>query len=526
MNLENIKFDKEALKLMVDGIKVLFDAVSVTLGPKGNNVAIYQNGEPHVTKDGVTVAKSILFDNEFMALGAEIVKQASEKTANEAGDGTSTSTIISYKLIEGIYSQMDSNQFSLNQLLDEIDGIVSKFVELIELNSIKIHEGNDHLLKHVATVSANNNEWIGGLIYDAINVIGLNGVFKIKESLTNETYFKNTSGMQIDKGFVNPIFINDRRSNLCEFGDANIFVTNKMISNIKDVSDILSASMKFNTPIIIVADNFSDTFIQQMSLNIVKSGLQICCVKAPGYGDNREDILNDIAIYSGTTLCTNLAGEKHLGKVDKFTAGAEYSNIIPYSTDNMPLAERIEELKVLVDNSTDAINLRFIKDRLAKLSGGLTIIYVGGKTEVEMKERKDRIEDAMCAVKSAIEEGVVYGGSTSYVDIFKTIYGLTKFTPSSRDRVLYDTALDIVKNAIIHPLIVNLKNAGLNEAESNDIIGKINGSKGFNCKTMQFEDLNESGIYDSAKVARVSLQNAASVARMIASTKCAVIVNN
>lgn len=520
---KDIKFDVEARDLLKQGVDKLANAVKITLGPKGRNVVIEKKyGAPQITKDGVTVAKEIELENAFENTGAQLVKSVASKTGDDAGDGTTTATILTQAIVsEGLKNvTAGANPMDLKR---GIDKAVSAVVEYIKAHAEQVGDNYDKI-EQVATVSANNDPEIGKLLADAMRKVSKNGVITIEESKSRDTNIGVVEGMQFDRGYLSSYFVTDTDKMESVMENPYILIYEKKISNIKEFLPILQAAAESGRPLLVIAEDVDSEALTTLVVNRLRAGLKICAVKAPGFGDRRKAMLEDIAILTGGVVICEEKGLKleqttleMLGSADKVTVTKDNTTIVNGGGQSENIQARINQIKAEIENTTSSYDKEKLQERLAKLSGGVAVLYVGANSEVEMKEKKDRVDDALCATRAAIEEGVVVGGGITYIralDALKSVKGV------NTDE---QTGINIVERAIEEPLRQIVTNAG---GEGAVVVDKVRQGKddyGYNARTDSYEDLRKEGIVDPAKVARVALENAASIAGMFLTTECLIV---
>lgn len=520
---KDIKFDVEARDLLKQGVDKLANAVKITLGPKGRNVVIEKKyGAPQITKDGVTVAKEIELENAFENTGAQLVKSVASKTGDDAGDGTTTATILTQAIVsEGLKNvTAGANPMDLKR---GIDKAVSAVVEYIKAHAEQVGDNYDKI-EQVATVSANNDPEIGKLLADAMRKVSKNGVITIEESKSRDTNIGVVEGMQFDRGYLSSYFVTDTDKMESVMENPYILIYEKKISNIKEFLPILQAAAESGRPLLVIAEDVDSEALTTLVVNRLRAGLKICAVKAPGFGDRRKAMLEDIAILTGGVVICEEKGLKleqttleMLGSADKVTVTKDNTTIVNGGGQSENIQARINQIKAEIENTTSSYDKEKLQERLAKLSGGVAVLYVGANSEVEMKEKKDRVDDALCATRAAIEEGVVVGGGITYIralDALKDVKGV------NTDE---QTGINIVERAIEEPLRQIVTNAG---GEGAVVVDKVRQGKddyGYNARTDSYEDLRKEGIVDPAKVARVALENAASIAGMFLTTECLIV---
>jgi len=520
---KEIKFNIEARDLLKKGIDELADAVKVTLGPKGRNVVIDKKfGAPQVTKDGVTVAKEIELSDPFANMGAQMVKEVASKTADDAGDGTTTATVLAQSLITVGLKNVTAGANPMD-LKRGIDKAVIKIVENLKKQSQSI--GDDNLkIEQVATISANNDNTIGKLIAEAMGRVKREGVITVEESKGIETYVEVVEGMQFDRGFISPYFITDAEKMEVSLDNPYILITDKKVSTMKDLLPVLEPVAQSGRALLIIAEDIDGEALATLVVNKLRGSLKIAAVKAPGFGDRRKEMLEDIAILTGGVVISEekglrLDGAKleMLGRAEKITINKENTTIVNGVGEKAAIQARVAQIKTQMENTTSDYDREKMQERLAKLAGGVAVLYVGASSEVEMKEKKDRVDDALSATRAAVEEGIVPGGGVAYIRAIAALEGL------KGDNDDETTGMLIVKRAIEEPLRQIVTNAGL---EGSVIVQKVKEGKddfGYNARTDSYENLFKSGVIDPTKVTRVALENAASIAGMFLSTECVLV---
>ena len=517
---KEIKYNVNARELLKSGADQLADAVKVTLGPKGRNVVIDKKfGAPKITKDGVTVAKEIELDNAFENAGAQLLKSVASKTGDDAGDGTTTATVLAQSILaEGMKNvAAGANPLDVKR---GIDKAVAKVVEEIKNQAEQVGEDYSKI-EQVATISANNDPEIGKLIADGMRAVSVSGVITIEDGKSNETKLKTVEGMQFDRGYLSPYFITDGEKMECVMENPYILIYDKKISNLKDFLPILEPAVQSGRPLLVIAEDVDSEALTTLVVNRLRTQLKICAVKAPGFGDRRKAMLEDIAILTGGVVISEDKGLKleqatidMLGSAEKVTVNKDNTTIVNGAGDPQTIKERVLQIKNEIVNTTSSYDKEKLQERLAKLSGGVCVLDVGASSETEQKEKKDRCDDALCATRAAIEEGIVTGGGVAYIRAQKALEGL------KGDNDDETTGIAIIRRAIEEPLRQICFNAGLEGAVIVNKVREAKGNEGFNAKTEQFEDLRAAGVLDPAKVARVALENAASVAGMFLTTEC------
>ncbi|MDY3935115.1 MAG: chaperonin GroEL [Prevotella sp.] len=520
---KEIKFNKDARELLKSGVDQLANAVKVTLGPKGRNVVIGKKfGAPQITKDGVTVAKEVELEDNFENAGAQLVKSVASKTGDDAGDGTTTATILTQAIVnEGLKNvAAGANPMDLKR---GIDKAVAKVVDYIKA-SAEIVGYNYDKIEQVATVSANNDPEIGKLLADAMRKVSKDGVITIEESKTRDTTIEVVEGMQFDRGYLSGYFVTDTEKMEALMENPYILIYDKKISNVKDFLPILQPAAESGRPLLVIAEDVDSEALTTLVVNRLRAGLKICAVKAPGFGDRRKAMLEDIAVLTGGVVISEEKGLSldkatldMLGTAKKVTVSKDFTTIVDGAGAKEEIAERVNLIKSEIANTKSAYDKEKLQERLAKLSGGVAVLYVGANSEVEMKEKKDRVDDALCATRAATEEGVVVGGGTTYI---RAQAQLTDLKGENTDE---QTGINIVYRAIEEPLRQIIANAG---GEGAVVVNKVRegeGDFGYNARRDQYEDLRAAGVIDPAKVARVALENAASIAGMFLTTECLIV---
>ncbi|MBO8476405.1 MAG: chaperonin GroEL [Bacteroidetes bacterium] len=519
---KEIKFNIKAREELKKGVDELADAVKVTLGPKGRNVIIEKKfGAPHITKDGVTVAKEIELEDPFQNMGAQLVKEVASKTGDDAGDGTTTATVLAQSIINVGLKNVAAGANPID-LKRGIDKAVAKVVEGIKAQS---QEVDDDMAKieNVARVSANNDAEIGQLIAEAMRKVKKEGVITIEEAKGTDTTVKVVEGMQFDRGYISPYFVTNTEKMECEMENPYILIFDKKISVLKDMLPILEAAAQSGRPLLIIAEDVDSEALATLVVNRLRGSLKICAVKAPGFGDRRKEMLEDIAVLTGGVVVSEEKGLKldmatidMLGSADKITVDKENTTIVNGHGDKQLLADRVAQIKAQIEKTTSDYDREKLHERLAKLAGGVAVLYVGAPSEVEMKEKKDRVDDALSATRAAIAEGIVPGGGVAYIRCVESLENL------QGDNDDENTGIQIVKRAIEEPLRQIVANAGLEGAIIVQKVKDGKGDYGYNARTDKFENFFESGVIDPAKVTRVALENAASIAGMFLTTECVI----
>ena len=520
---KEIKFNTDARELLKSGVDQLANAVKVTLGPKGRNVVIGKKfGAPQITKDGVTVAKEVELEDNFENAGAQLVKSVASKTGDDAGDGTTTATILTQALVtEGLKNvAAGANPMDLKR---GIDKAVAKVVEHIK-ESAEVVGDNYDKIEQVATVSANNDPEIGKLLADAMRKVSKDGVITIEESKTRETSIGVVEGMQFDRGYLSGYFVTDTDKMECVMENPYILLYDKKISNVKDFLPILQPAAESGRPLLVIAEDVDSEALTTLVVNRLRAGLKICAVKAPGFGDRRKAMLEDIATLTGGVVISEEKGLsldkatlEMLGTAKKVNVSKDNTTIVDGAGDKDAIKERVAQIKNEIAASTSSYDKEKLQERLAKMAGGVAVLYVGANSEVEMKEKKDRVDDALCATRAAMEEGVVVGGGTTYI---RAQEALKDLKGENQDE---QTGINIVCRAIEEPLRQIIANAGGEGAIVVDNVRQGKGDYGYNARKDVYEDLRAAGVIDPAKVSRVALENAASIAGMFLTTECLIV---
>ena len=519
---KDIKFNIEAREQLKKGVDTLANAVKVTLGPKGRNVIIEKKfGAPHITKDGVTVAKEIELADAFQNTGAQLVKSVASKTGDDAGDGTTTATVLAQSIVATGLKNVAAGANPMD-LKRGIDKAVAKVVEHVKAQSEQVGDNYDKI-EQVATVSANNDSEIGKLIVDAMKKVSKDGVITIEEAKGRETTIGVVEGMQFDRGYLSPYFVTNTEKMECEMENPLILIYDKKISNLQEFLPILNPAAQTGRPILVIAEDVESEALTTLVVNRLRAQLKICAVKAPGFGDRRKAMLEDIAVLTGGVVISEEKGLKleqatieMLGSAEKVTITKDNTTIVGGKGAKENIQDRVNQIKNEIANSKSSYDKEKLQERLAKLSGGVAVLYVGAASEVEMKEKKDRVDDALCATRAAIEEGTIPGGGVALIRATEALDNL------EGDNADETTGIKIVKRAIEEPLRQIVENAGL---EGSVVVEKVRGQKGdfgYNARKDTYENLRESGIIDPAKVCRVALENAASIAGMFLTTECVI----
>ena len=520
---KEIKFNSDARELLKSGVDQLANAVKVTLGPKGRNVVIGKKfGAPQITKDGVTVAKEVELEDNFENAGAQLVKSVASKTGDDAGDGTTTATILTQAIVtEGLKNvTAGANPMDLKR---GIDKAVAKVVDHIKASAEVVGDNYDKI-EQVATVSANNDPEIGKLLADAMRKVSKDGVITIEESKTRETSIGVVEGMQFDRGYLSGYFVTDTDKMECDMENPYILIYDKKISNVKDFLPILQPAAESGRPLLVIAEDVDSEALTTLVVNRLRAGLKICAVKAPGFGDRRKAMLEDIAVLTGGVVISEEKGLsldkatlEMLGTAKRVTVSKDNTTIVDGAGEKEAIKDRVAQIKNEIAASTSSYDKEKLQERLAKLSGGVAVLYVGANSEVEMKEKKDRVDDALCATRAAMEEGVVVGGGTTYIRAQEALKDL------KGDNQDEQTGINIVCRAIEEPLRQIIANAGGEGAVVVDNVRQGKGDYGYNARKDVYEDLRAAGVIDPAKVSRVALENAASIAGMFLTTECLIV---
>ena len=519
---KEISFNRDAREKLRAGVDALANAVKVTLGPKGRNVVIQKSfGAPQITKDGVTVAKEIELEDAVENMGAQMVKEVASKTADIAGDGTTTATVLAQAMINAGLKNVaaGANPMDLKRGMDKA---VRKVVENLKEQSEQI--GDDfEKIKQVAAISANNDEEIGALIADAMKRVTKDGVITVEEAKGTDTYVDEVLGMQFDRGYLSPYFVTNTEDMTAEYESPYILITDRKISNMADIVPVLEKVVGSGRSLLIIAEDIESQALGVLVVNRLRANLKIVAVKAPGFGDRRKAMLEDIAVLTGGTVISEEKGYKlenagleHLGLAEKIEVDKDNTTIINGKGDEELINSRIAQIKQQIIATTSDYDREKLQERLAKLSGGVAVLYVGAPTEVEMKEKKDRVDDALHATRAAIEEGIVAGGGVALV---RAIKALTNAKGTNEDETI---GMAIVKKALEAPLRCIAENAGV---EGSVVLQRVSNSKdsmGYNARTDKYEDLKKAGVIDPTKVTRVALENASSIAGMVLTTECVV----
>ena len=519
---KDIKYDVDARELLRQGADALANAVKVTLGPKGRNVVIEKKfGAPRITKDGVSVAKEIELEDPFQNAGAQFVKSVASKTGDDAGDGTTTATVLTQAILtEGMKNvAAGANPLDLKR---GIDKAVGKVVESIKAQAEQVGTNYDKI-EQVATISANNDAEIGKLIADGMREVSVDGVITIEDAKGRDTVLKTVKGMQFDRGYLSAYFVTDPEKMTCEMENPYILIYDKKISNLKEFMPVLEPAVQSGRPLLVIAEDVDSEALTTLVVNRLRTQLKICAVKAPGFGDRRKAMLEDIAVLTGGIVISEEKGLKleqatidMLGTADKVSISKDFTTVVDGHGDKDAIAQRIQQIKNEIKNSTSEYDKEKLQERLGKLSGGVCVLQVGAASETEQKEKKDRCDDALCATRAAVEEGIVTGGGVAYIRAQAALEGF------SGDNTDENTGIQIIRRAIEEPLRQICKNAGVEGAVVVNKVREGEGNFGYNAKNDTYGDLREVGVVDPAKVTRVALENAASVAGMFLTTECVI----
>ena len=520
---KEILFNIDARDQLKKGVDALANAVKVTLGPKGRNVIIEKKfGAPHITKDGVTVAKEIELADAYQNTGAQLVKEVASKTGDDAGDGTTTATVLAQAIVAEGLKNVTAGASPMD-IKRGIDKAVAKVVESIKDQAETVGDNYDKI-EQVATVSANNDPVIGKLIADAMRKVSKDGVITIEEAKGTDTTIGVVEGMQFDRGYLSAYFVTNTEKMECEMEKPYILIYDKKISNLKDFLPILEPAVQTGRPLLVIAEDVDSEALTTLVLNRLRSQLKICAVKAPGFGDRRKEMLEDIAILTGGVVISEEKGLKleqatieMLGTADKVTVTKDYTTVVNGAGNKDSIKERCEQIKAQIVATKSDYDREKLQERLAKLSGGVAVLYVGAASEVEMKEKKDRVDDALRATRAAIEEGIIPGGGVAYIRAIDSLEGM------KGDNADETTGIGIIKRAIEEPLREIVANAGKEGAVVVQKVREGKGDFGYNARTDVYENLHAAGVVDPAKVARVALENAASIAGMFLTTECVIV---
>ena len=519
---KEIKFNIDARDELKKGVDALANAVKVTLGPKGRNVIIEKKfGAPHITKDGVSVAKEIELEDSFQNMGAQLVKEVASKTGDDAGDGTTTATVLAQSIVNVGLKNVTAGANPMD-LKRGIDKAVAKVVESIKSQSEEV--GDDfEKIESVARISANNDSEIGQLIAEAMKKVKKEGVITVEEAKGTDTTVEIVEGMQFDRGYISPYFVTNTEKMECEMENPYILIFDKKISSLKEMLPILEATAQSGRPLLIIAEDVDSEALATLVVNRLRGSLKICAVKAPGFGDRRKEMLEDIAVLTGGVVISEEKGLKldgatidMLGRAEKVTVDKENTTILNCLGNKDAIASRVAQIKAQIEKTTSDYDREKLQERLAKLAGGVAVLYIGAASEVEMKEKKDRVDDALSATRAAIAEGIVPGGGVAYIRAIPSLEGM------KGDNDDETTGIEIVKRAIEEPLRQIVDNAGVEGAVVVQKVKDGKGDFGYNARTNTYENFFAAGVIDPAKVTRVALENAASIAGMFLTTECVI----
>ena len=519
---KEIKFNIKAREELKNGVDALADAVKVTLGPKGRNVIIEKKfGAPHITKDGVTVAREIELEDPFQNMGAQLVKEVASKTGDQAGDGTTTATVLAQAIVNVGLKNVAAGANPMD-LKRGIDKAVSVVVEGIKAQSQEVDDDISKI-ENVARISANNDEEIGRLIAEAMQKVKKEGVITVEEAKGTETTVDVVEGMQFDRGYISPYFVTNSEKMECEMDSPYILLYDKKISNLKDMLPILEAVAQSGRPLLIIAEDVDNEALATLVVNRLRGSLKICAVKAPGFGDRRKEMLEDIAVLTGGTVISEVkgmqlsqAGVNDLGTAEKVTINKDNTIIVNGAGSKDSITGRVNQIKAQIETTTSNYDKEKLQERLAKLAGGVAVLYIGAPSEVEMKEKKDRVDDALSATRAAIAEGIVPGGGVAYI---RCLNALDQLKGANDDE---NTGIAIIRRAIEEPMRQIMNNAGVEGAVILQKVKDGEGDFGYNARTDTFENFFSTGVIDPAKVTRVALENASSIAGMFLTTECVI----
>ncbi len=519
---KEIKFNIQAREELKKGVDILADAVKVTLGPKGRNVILDKKfGAPHITKDGVSVAREVELEEPMQNMGAQLVKEVASKTGDDAGDGTTTATVLAQAIINvGLKNvTAGANPMDLKRGIDKaVETVVAQIKAMAE------PVGEDFKkIEDVARISANNDEKIGSLIAEAMKKVKKEGVITVDEAKGTETTIDIVEGMQFDRGYISPYFVTNTEKMECEMDSPYILIYDKKISNLKDMLPVLEATAQSGRPLLIVAEDVDQEALATLVVNRLRGSLKICAVKAPGFGDRRKEMLEDIATLTGGVVISEEKGMQlanatleHLGRAEKVNVNKENTTIVNGSGEKEAIAARVAQIKAQIAQTKSDYDREKLQERLAKLAGGVAVLHIGAPSEVEMKEKKDRVDDALSATRAAIAEGIVPGGGVAYIRCLKALDGLKGYNDDEQ------TGIEIVRRAIEEPMRQIAANAGVEGAVVVQKVSEGEGDFGYNARNDKYENLYQAGVIDPAKVTRVALENAASIAGMFLTTECVI----
>jgi chaperonin GroEL len=522
MSAKQISFNTEAREKLKEGVDALANAVKVTLGPKGRNVVIQKSfGAPAITKDGVTVAKEVELEDAIANMGAQMVKEVASKTADAAGDGTTTATVLAQAMVTAGLKNVAAGANPMD-LKRGIDKAVKVVVENLKSQTENIGEDFSKI-QQVAAISANNDEAIGKLIADAMKRVSKDGVITVEEAKGTDTHMDVVEGMQFDRGYLSPYFITDAEKMVADYENPYLLITDKKISNMQDLVPVLEKSLQTGRPLLIIAEDVDSQALGVLVVNRLRAGLKVVAVKAPGFGDRRKAMLEDLAILTGGTVISEEQGYKlenagleHLGQCERITVDKDNTTIVGGKGKSADIKARVNQIKQQIEATTSDYDREKLQERLAKLAGGVAVLYVGAATEVEMKEKKDRVDDALHATRAAIEEGIVAGGGVALV---RSLDSLAKLKGVNEDE---NSGIQIVRKALEAPIRIIAENAGVDGSVVFHKVADEKGSFGYNARTDKYEDLKKAGIIDPTKVTRIALENAASIAGLVLTTECVI----
>lgn len=519
---KDIKFNIKAREELKNGVDALANAVKVTLGPKGRNVIIEKKfGAPHITKDGVTVAREVELEDPFQNMGAQLVKEVASKTGDQAGDGTTTATVLAQAIVNVGLKNVAAGANPMD-LKRGIDKAVSVVVEGVKAQSQEVDDDISKI-ENIARISANNDEQIGRLIAEAMEKVKKEGVITVEEAKGTETSVDVVEGMQFDRGYISPYFVTNSEKMECEMDSPYILLYDKKVSNLKDLLPILEGVAQSGRPLLIIAEDVDNEALATLVVNRLRGSLKICAVKAPGFGDRRKEMLEDIAILTGGTVVSEVKGMQlaqatinDLGTAEKVTVNKDNTIIVNGAGSKEAIANRVAQIKAQIETTTSNYDKEKLQERLAKLAGGVAVLYIGAPSEVEMKEKKDRVDDALSATRAAIAEGIVPGGGVAYI---RCLPALDELKGDNEDE---NTGIAIIRRAIEEPMRQIMENAGVEGAVILQKVKDGKGDFGYNARTDSFENFFATGVIDPAKVTRVALENAASIAGMFLTTECVI----
>ncbi len=517
---KNIIFNTEAREQLRQGVNALADAVKVTLGPKGRNVIIDKKfGAPHITKDGVSVAKEVELEDPIQNMGAQLVKEVASKTNDQAGDGTTTATVLAQSIVNTGIKNVTAGANPMD-LKRGIDKAVAAVVADLKARSREIGEGKEKV-EQVASISANNDKFIGQMIAEAMDKVKKEGVITIEEAKGLDTTVKVVEGMQFDRGYLSPYFVTNTEKMEATYENPFILIYDKKISNLKEFLPILEKTVQTGRGLLIISEDIEGEALATLVVNRLRGSLKIVAVKAPGFGDRRKEMLEDIAVLTGGVVISEEKGYKledadlsMLGSAQKITVDKDNTTIVSGAGEKAAIEARVNQIRTQIEKTTSDYDREKLQERLAKLAGGVAVIYVGAASEVEMKEKKDRFDDALHATRAALEEGIIPGGGVAFI---RAISALDNIKGENEDE---QTGIQIVRRALEEPLRQIVENAGMEGSVVVNKVKELKGDEGFNARTEVFEDLHKAGVIDPTKVARVAIENAASIASMILTTEC------